>query len=243
MTAPLESEDPLASLLVVSGSDRPGMTAATYRSGRVVTWDTFTFDNVIMVDGVEMGHVPVLPGPWSQYVVPGDTVTLLATSDGRGIATYLVLGVPFTPPNDRFVDRTKLGYANSGALVMNGSATFSGVSLTALPGTNQRVTVQKYHDETVLDIAVRMTAYGDSADTGFNYGVIIGGAYEVYCGFTIPANGTSNSRKTFAGGNASTPIPAASYVVQGAWQWLGGNAVKVDAGNDYWQCTVREVWP
>lgn len=99
MTRPLASNDPLASLFVPA-PPAPAIPLR-YRSGLVVEWDGGTCENTISVDGLQLDNVPVMPGDWNQRIDPGDSVSLLSTTDEGGLTTYVVVGLAVKPPNPK----------------------------------------------------------------------------------------------------------------------------------------------
>ena len=99
MTRPMMSADPTAALLLPKGAG-PAVPLR-YRSGRVLAWDQFTCENTVEIDGESFENLPVAPGEWNGFVIEGDVVTLLSTTDERGITTYAVITCLFTPPHAR----------------------------------------------------------------------------------------------------------------------------------------------
>jgi hypothetical protein len=101
MTSPLDSLDPTAGLFLPS---RPGPVVPTrYRSGRVLAWDTSTGEHTLSVDGVELSNLPMYPGEYVELVREGDVVSLLTTTDLRGLATLVITGLPLRPGDPRLV--------------------------------------------------------------------------------------------------------------------------------------------
>jgi hypothetical protein len=99
MTAPNPDGDPLASLLA---PPPPGvLPPVRWRSGRVVGWVNETGENAIELDGQTLTDVPVFPGAVQTMVKLGDTVSMLATTDDRGLSTYVIVGLPIRPPDPR----------------------------------------------------------------------------------------------------------------------------------------------
>lgn len=99
MTNPLLSDDPLASLFLPppAGSAIP----LRYRSGLLTEWNVATGENSVSIDGESFDNVPILPGSYLAVLRSGDVVSLMATTDDRGVATYAIIGIAITPPDVR----------------------------------------------------------------------------------------------------------------------------------------------
>lgn len=101
MTEPSNSLDPTAGLFLPA---RPGPVVPTrYRSGRVLAWDQSTGEHTLNIDGVELSDLPLYPGEYVELVREGDIVSLLTTTDNRGITTLIVTGLPLRPGDPRLV--------------------------------------------------------------------------------------------------------------------------------------------
>jgi hypothetical protein len=101
MTRPLDSVDPTAGLYLPKS---PGPVIPTrYRSGKVLAWDTSTGEHTLSIDGVEVSDLPMYPGEYVEQVVEGDFVSLLTTTDSRGLATLIITGLPLRPGDPRLV--------------------------------------------------------------------------------------------------------------------------------------------
>lgn len=99
MTAPMQSDDPLAGLFLPP-TQGPAV-ALRWRSGLLTAWDVATGENTISIDGVSFSNLPILPGSYLGILKAGDVVSLLSTTDSRGIATYALAGIAITPPDTR----------------------------------------------------------------------------------------------------------------------------------------------
>ena len=99
MTAPLQTDDPLASLFLPA--DRGPAVPLRYRSGVLTSWDVKTGANVVLVDGVPFTNLPIMPGSYLGILTLGDVVALMTTTDARGITTYAITGISLTPPDVR----------------------------------------------------------------------------------------------------------------------------------------------
>jgi hypothetical protein len=99
MTAPLQNDDPLAGLFLPP--ERPGSVPLRYRSGRLTDWDVKTGANTVAVDGVSFVNLPVMPGTYLGILAENDVVSLMSTTDVRGITTYVIIGIALTPPDIR----------------------------------------------------------------------------------------------------------------------------------------------
>lgn len=99
MTTPLQSDDPLAGLFLP-----PAQTPAVplrYRSGLLTAWNVATGENTVSIDGTSFTNIAVMPGSYLRVIKVGDVVSLMATTDVRGIATYALAGIALTPPDTR----------------------------------------------------------------------------------------------------------------------------------------------
>lgn len=100
MTAPMQSDDPIAPLLLPPGP-RSVSLPVHYRTGLLVAWNPATGENEVVVDGLTLTDVPVIPGPWMTVVETGDRVSLLSTVDAAGISTAVILGPAMGPGDPR----------------------------------------------------------------------------------------------------------------------------------------------
>lgn len=99
MTAPLQGDDPLAALFLPPPPS-PAVPLR-YRSGLVMEWDVTNGANEVSIDGVTFTNLPVMPGSYLRIIKAGDVVSLLSTTDARGITTYAIVGIAITPPDSR----------------------------------------------------------------------------------------------------------------------------------------------
>lgn len=99
MTSPLLSDDPLAPLFVPA--PQGPAVPLRYRSGVVTSWNVKTGENIIEVDGQAFTNLPLMPGSYIGIIAVNDVVSLLSTTDSRGITTYVIMGISLTPPDVR----------------------------------------------------------------------------------------------------------------------------------------------
>lgn len=99
MTRPLDSVDPLAGLYLPP--PRGPVVPTRYRSGKVLAWNTSTGAHTIDVDGVQLSDLPMYPGEYIEQVIEGDNVSLLTTTDNRGLSTMIITGLPLRPGDPR----------------------------------------------------------------------------------------------------------------------------------------------
>lgn len=99
MTAPFQSDDPLATLFLPA-SQGPAVPLR-YRSGVLTAWDVKDGTNTVSVDGELFTNLPVMPGTYLGILAVNDVVSLLSTTDSRGITTYVIAGMSLTPPDIR----------------------------------------------------------------------------------------------------------------------------------------------
>jgi hypothetical protein len=99
MTTPLQSDDPLAGLFLPA--PQGPAVPLRYRSGVLTSWEVSTGANVVRVDGETFTNLPVMPGSYLGALKATDVVSLLSTTDSRGITTYVIMGIALTPPDIR----------------------------------------------------------------------------------------------------------------------------------------------
>lgn len=96
MTRPLRSQNPLAPLF------KPPAVGAGFpmelRTGLVKFWNPLTGTHDIELDGVLFSNLPMNTSMNIATVKAGDTVTLIAARDSRGVVTYSVLAAFARPP-------------------------------------------------------------------------------------------------------------------------------------------------
>jgi len=96
MTRPLQSDDPLASLLTPAPAG-PGF-GVELRSGTVLFWSTANGNHDIRLDGITRSNLPMLASIDFTKDWTGQTAAVLVTRDANGLATYGLLGFFVKPP-------------------------------------------------------------------------------------------------------------------------------------------------
>lgn len=99
MTSPWQNDDPLATLFLPPASG-PAVPLR-YRSGILTSYDVRTGENVVVIDGQAFTNLPINPGSYLGILVVNDVVSLMSTTDSRGITTYVIMGMALTPPDIR----------------------------------------------------------------------------------------------------------------------------------------------
>lgn len=123
MTRPLQSHDPLASLLI-PGPGAPGF-GLSLRTGRVVSFNASTGANSIAVDGTVVGDVSVLDAANTAGIAEGDQVSMLVAADAKGVSTYLIIGRAATPDLSEARAFNSGGYRYLTTVVIESDDTFS----------------------------------------------------------------------------------------------------------------------
>jgi|SRR5215510_518626 len=83
-----------------SGPPAGGSQDMRYRSGRIVSWNRLTAQNVVTVGGVNLVDLPILNTSEALLIQPGDTVGIAVISTENGGRTMAILGrltIPNTP--------------------------------------------------------------------------------------------------------------------------------------------------
>jgi hypothetical protein len=111
MTNPLQSDDPLANLFLPA--PQGPAVPLRYRSGLLTSYSVSTGENVVSIDGQIFTNLPVMPGSYLANLAENDIVSLMSTTDDRGITTYVIMGMSLTPPNNR-LGRAAVGAAQVG---------------------------------------------------------------------------------------------------------------------------------
>lgn len=103
--------DDLMSLLAPPGSGHvlqapmgnPGGPAA-YGQGKLLAFDTDTFENRVLYRGAELVNVPIQAGPDALTYKEGDVVAVQSFAPNRGATTYWIAGRIITPGPGRGVE-------------------------------------------------------------------------------------------------------------------------------------------
>lgn len=90
------SSDDLGPLLVPPPFDR----GLRYGQGRLLTWNTDTFENQVEWLGVTLTNLPVITGVDALTFQPGDLVSLLGWAPGGGAGSWWILGKVIIPGTD-----------------------------------------------------------------------------------------------------------------------------------------------
>lgn len=244
MTNPMQADDPLAPLLLRRAD--AGAVPLRYRSGRVVSWNVITFANQIEVDGVTFTNLPLQPGSWAPFVVVGDVVSLLSTTDERGITTYLITGIAVAIGDGRLLIPGLGGLPNDN-FWGNPTGTFGGAGAFVVLTGSPTVGLGKAYAKTALKITVQATALVDTVNATVFLGVRLsyaaGGSNDVQIArLNFQA---ASSHATIAGTRKLRPSDLASIGAVGRVTALGLIAVfPGNAGmdvNDFYTLTMEEV--
>lgn len=236
MTSPLQSDDPLAALFLPA--PRGPAVPLRYRSGQLTSWDIKTGENVVSIDGQSFTNLPVVPGSYLGVLAVSDVVSLLSTTDARGITTYVIMGVALTPPDSR------LGSAAKGQLLQDGMQ-------SDIQGTSGSVTSTSYTDVLSAGVTPQVVFRSMSGKAIIHWGAYLVNGTSLaltYMGFEVregSAKGTGTivtglsaddtravvNRDNSAGGGDSQGgwsfpvdnlVPGAWYNVQGMYRVSAG---------------------
>lgn len=137
MTSPLLNDDPLAGLFVPP--PQGPAVPLRYRSGRLVEWDVKGGANTVSIDGQSLINLPVMPGSYLGFLVAGDVVALMSTTDDRGITTYAIAGISLTPPDVRIGRAAAAGEVQSDVQSTSGNVTSTSYVAALSAGTTPQV--------------------------------------------------------------------------------------------------------
>jgi hypothetical protein len=231
--------DPLAALFL-PGNRGPGIPTR-YRSGRLVTWNRSTGANTVRIDGQIFTNLPIIPGTYLAVIVPGDTLSLVSTTDEAGLSTYAIVGASITPPDERLALASGLlGYARYFVDANILSASTTSGTYVAMDSTVPTI-FSKVAATTKLEFDMCGTCYSHAATSGIAFGVIIDGGGVIGITRLAEANTLLSAHVTWGGGNILEGVAAGEHTMQPAWARLSGTGTpRVDA-NDQLCLTVREV--
>jgi hypothetical protein len=241
MTNPLQSDDPLAPLLLAPAQG-PAVPVR-YRSGRLLTWDIRTGENTVQIDGASFTNLPILPGSYLGVIVAGDTIALLSTTDDRGVTTYAIQGVSLTPPDVRIGRAARRpGYAKyerrknefSGGTGVT-SATYVAIANT-IP-----VDFFKTAADSPIEVTLSGTLYTNGAAAP-QLGVRIDGSTDQDVLLISLTNELDVAHASYSHSTLiDTALTAGSHTFQPVWyKASGAGNMNVDAG-DVFSMTIREV--
>jgi hypothetical protein len=239
MTTPLSSVDPTAGLYLPTKSPAVPLR---YRSGRVLSWSASTGESVVDIDGETFENLPVSPGTYVGLVKELDAVSLLSTTDERGITTYCIVGLSITPPDNRIGEASGLlGYAHEfrdfGSAVAD--ATGSWGDLAGFIGNPLELAA--ISPLTVIEITISLTAYGGGSAMGFDVGATIDGGADNRIGGIRLATGNSSSHTAYTFVGVMPTGSAGTKSIQPRWRNISGGTTRMDA-NDMVSVTARETF-
>lgn len=240
MTSPLVGSDPTAALLLPP----PKVPAipVRYRSGRVVAFNQRTGANTIKVDEVTLTNVNVQPGPWVGVVKVDDFVSMVSTTDERGITTYAITGLIVGPPDIRVGRLSGLyGYTHEHRdFGYTGTVDAPNPNFGVMPGFSTPGRITLASPESLIEVKIEGTLYGAGGSTGFDIGALVNGGDYVLGGIH-EANATSNAHTgySFTGLIPNVPGTTGQLDVYPRWRNISGSASRMDAG-DFMSMTVTE---
>lgn len=240
MTSPLISDDPLAALLL-----QPAQGPAVplrYRSGLLTGWDITTGANEVRVDGVSFTNLPILPGSFLGIVEVGDTVTLLSTTDDRGISTYAIIGIALTPPDIRLGRAAaRPGYVKFSRVKneISGGTAFTSATYATIANSYP---VSFY--KTVVDSPVELTLSGTLYTIGsaaVQLGVRVDGATDLDILPISLTNELDAAHTPYSHSILIDGLDAGAHTFEPIWYRISGaGSLNVDGG-DVLAMTIREV--
>lgn len=121
MTSPFQNDDPLAPLFLPA--PQGPATPLRYRSGLLTAWNVATGENTVSIDGESFQNLTVLSGSYLGVLKVGDVVSLMSTTDARGITTYALAGIAITPPDVRIGQAAAREGVDSDIQALSGNVT------------------------------------------------------------------------------------------------------------------------
>lgn len=244
MTSPLNSVDPTAALFLPS---RPGPVIPTrYRSGRVLSWNRLTAENTIDVDGLVLTDVPLHPGEYVRLVQSGDVVSLLTTTDLRGLATVMITGLPLRPGDPR-LEQPALGGLPSAEVFLAPAGTTTSPTFVFMPST-PTVSIDKRYPTTALRWHVQSSGYLTAGADAAEWGLQVTFPDGDIITFSVWRFYFNNPLTHLAWGSVRSARPAddarfamtGTYTARAMWLVEGGRTLNIDI-NDRYSLTMEEV--